>query len=142
MSGSHRYWLQRAAAAPPTPRLPVGPTPLLPEELIRPRQEEPIPPRRQLAEGDITIGVAWNNFNEPRWANADKPAIQAVLEEAGAAYIESDARLFRRAAARRRGEPDQPGSGRPDPLGTGRDRDSARGRAHWNRGFPWSPMTG
>ena len=43
------------------------------------------------AEGDITIGVAWNNFNEPRWANADKPAIQAVLEEAGAAYIESDA---------------------------------------------------
>ena len=43
------------------------------------------------AEGDITIGVAWNNFNEPRWANADKPAIQAVLEEAGATYIEADA---------------------------------------------------
>ncbi len=43
------------------------------------------------AEGDITVGVAWNNFNEPRWANADKPAIQAVLEEAGATYIETDA---------------------------------------------------
>ncbi len=43
------------------------------------------------AEGDITVGVAWNNFNEPRWANADKPAIQAVLEEAGAAYLETDA---------------------------------------------------
>jgi D-xylose transport system substrate-binding protein len=39
----------------------------------------------------ITIGVSWNNFNEPRWANADEPAIQAVLEEAGAEYISTDA---------------------------------------------------
>jgi D-xylose transport system substrate-binding protein len=39
----------------------------------------------------LTIGVSWNNFNEPRWANADEPAIQAALEEAGAEYISTDA---------------------------------------------------
>ncbi|HXV71692.1 MAG TPA: substrate-binding domain-containing protein [Acidimicrobiia bacterium] len=41
--------------------------------------------------GDITVGVSWNNFNEPRWANFDKPAIIEALDAAGAAYIETDA---------------------------------------------------
>jgi D-xylose transport system substrate-binding protein len=42
-------------------------------------------------EGDITVGVSWNNYNEERWAKWDEPAIQAALEEGGASYISSDA---------------------------------------------------
>ncbi|HEX2153816.1 MAG TPA: substrate-binding domain-containing protein [Acidimicrobiia bacterium] len=42
-------------------------------------------------EGDLTVGVSWNNYNEERWARWDEPAIQAALDEAGAAYISSDA---------------------------------------------------
>jgi D-xylose transport system substrate-binding protein len=44
-----------------------------------------------MAEGELIVGVSWNNYNEPRWANADEPAIQAALEAAGATYISSDA---------------------------------------------------
>ncbi|HEX6331706.1 MAG TPA: substrate-binding domain-containing protein [Actinomycetota bacterium] len=40
---------------------------------------------------EVTIGVSWNNYNEERWALWDEPAIQAALDEAGAAYISSDA---------------------------------------------------
>ena len=40
---------------------------------------------------EIIVGVSWNNFNEPRWANADEPAIIAALDAAGATYIKSDA---------------------------------------------------
>jgi D-xylose transport system substrate-binding protein len=40
---------------------------------------------------EIIVGVSWNNFNEPRWANADEPAIQAALDAAGATYIKADA---------------------------------------------------
>ncbi|WP_211262635.1 D-xylose ABC transporter substrate-binding protein [Nitriliruptor alkaliphilus] len=39
----------------------------------------------------LTIGVSWNNYNEERWAKSDEPAIQAVLDEAGASYISTDA---------------------------------------------------
>jgi D-xylose transport system substrate-binding protein len=38
-----------------------------------------------------TVGVSWNNFNEPRWAAFDKPAIVAAVEAAGGSYIETDA---------------------------------------------------
>src|SRR4249919_311400 len=41
--------------------------------------------------GDITVGVSWNNFNEPRWANFDEPAIQEALQACGAKYISTDA---------------------------------------------------
>jgi D-xylose transport system substrate-binding protein len=40
---------------------------------------------------EIIVGVSWNNFNEPRWANADEPAIQAALDAVGATYIKTDA---------------------------------------------------
>lgn len=40
---------------------------------------------------DITVAVSWNNFNEPRWANFDKPAIVEAVEAAGGTYIEADA---------------------------------------------------
>jgi D-xylose transport system substrate-binding protein len=39
----------------------------------------------------ITVGVSWNNFNEPRWAAFDKPAIQEAVAAAGGQYIETDA---------------------------------------------------
>jgi D-xylose transport system substrate-binding protein len=39
----------------------------------------------------LIVGVSWNNYNEPRWANADEPAIKAALEAAGATYISADA---------------------------------------------------
>jgi D-xylose transport system substrate-binding protein len=43
------------------------------------------------ASSGITVGVSWNNFNEPRWAKADEPAIQKRLSELGAEYISTDA---------------------------------------------------
>jgi len=38
------------------------------------------------------VGVSWNNFQEPRWAKFDKPAIQAAVEAGGGTYIENDAK--------------------------------------------------
>jgi len=43
------------------------------------------------AGGDCVVGVSWNNYQEERWALRDEPAIQAVLDEAGAEYISADA---------------------------------------------------
>jgi len=40
---------------------------------------------------EVIIGVSWNNFQEERWGLRDEPAIKAVLEEAGAQYISTDA---------------------------------------------------
>jgi D-xylose transport system substrate-binding protein len=37
------------------------------------------------------VGVSWNNFQEERWGLRDEPAIKAVLDEAGAQYISTDA---------------------------------------------------
>jgi D-xylose transport system substrate-binding protein len=39
----------------------------------------------------LVVGVSWNNFQEERWALRDEPAIKAVLDEAGAQYISTDA---------------------------------------------------
>ncbi len=38
------------------------------------------------------VGVSWNNFQEPRWAKFDKPAIQAAVAAGGGTYIENDAK--------------------------------------------------
>ena len=40
---------------------------------------------------ELVVGVSWNNFQEERWALRDEPAIKAVLDEAGAQYISTDA---------------------------------------------------
>jgi len=40
---------------------------------------------------ELVVGVSWNNFQEERWALRDEPAIQAVLDAAGAQYISTDA---------------------------------------------------
>ena len=42
-------------------------------------------------DGDLVVGVSWNNYNEERWAKSDEPAIKAALEAGGATYISTDA---------------------------------------------------
>jgi D-xylose transport system substrate-binding protein len=42
---------------------------------------------------NCTVGVSWNNFQQPRWAAHDKPAIQQTVEAAGGKYIDADANL-------------------------------------------------
>jgi len=41
--------------------------------------------------GGLKVGVSWNNFNEPRWAQFDEPAIKAALAAGGAEYLSTDA---------------------------------------------------
>ena len=45
------------------------------------------------AAGDCTVGVSWNNFQQPRWAAHDKPNIQETVEAGGGTYIDADANL-------------------------------------------------
>ena len=40
-----------------------------------------------------TVGVSWNNFQQPRWAAHDKPNIQKTVEAGGGKYIDADANL-------------------------------------------------
>src|SRR5215475_12632990 len=40
-----------------------------------------------------TVGVSWNNFQQPRWAAHDKPNIQKTVEASGGKYIDADANL-------------------------------------------------
>jgi D-xylose transport system substrate-binding protein len=41
--------------------------------------------------GDCVVGVSWNNFQEPRWALWDEPAMQGAIEAGGGSYISTDA---------------------------------------------------
>jgi D-xylose transport system substrate-binding protein len=41
---------------------------------------------------DCTVGVSWNNYQQPRWAKADEPAIKTAVEAGGGTYISTDAR--------------------------------------------------
>jgi len=43
--------------------------------------------------GGCTVGVSWNNFQQPRWAAADKPNLQKTIEAGGGKYIDADANL-------------------------------------------------
>jgi D-xylose transport system substrate-binding protein len=40
-----------------------------------------------------TVGVSWNNFQQPRWAAHDEPNLKKVIEAAGGKYISADANL-------------------------------------------------
>jgi D-xylose transport system substrate-binding protein len=42
---------------------------------------------------DCVVAVSWNNFQQPRWAAADKPNIKKTVEDAGGTYIDADANL-------------------------------------------------
>ena len=60
--------------------------------------QRPRPARRQPAGSGAsgracTVGVSWNNFQQPRWAAHDKPNIQKTVEAAGGTYIDADANL-------------------------------------------------
>lgn len=39
------------------------------------------------------VGVSWNNFQQPRWAAHDKPAIQQTVQQGGGTYTDKDANL-------------------------------------------------
>ena len=52
------------------------------------------------AAGDCTVGVSWNNFQQPRWAAHDEPNLKETVEAGGGTYISADANLSARAAAR------------------------------------------
>ncbi len=45
------------------------------------------------ASTDCTVGVSWNNFQQPRWAAHDQPNIKSTVEAAGGTYIDADANL-------------------------------------------------
>ena len=45
------------------------------------------------AAGDCTVGVSWNNFQQPRWAAHDQPNIKETVEAGGGTYINADANL-------------------------------------------------
>ena len=51
------------------------------------------PAGSETASTDCTVGVSWNNFQQPRWAAADQPNIKQVVEDAGGTYIDADANL-------------------------------------------------
>lgn len=40
-----------------------------------------------------TVGVSWNNFQQPRWAAHDQPNLKKTVEDAGGTYIDADANL-------------------------------------------------
>jgi D-xylose transport system substrate-binding protein len=44
-------------------------------------------------DGDCTVGVSWNNFQQPRWAATDKPNMQETIEAGGGTFIDVDANL-------------------------------------------------
>jgi D-xylose transport system substrate-binding protein len=42
---------------------------------------------------ECTVGVSWNNFQQPRWAALDEPGIKDTVEGGGGTYISADANL-------------------------------------------------
>jgi D-xylose transport system substrate-binding protein len=44
-------------------------------------------------ESDCSVGVSWNNFQQPRWAAKDKPNLQQTVEDGGGTYTDADANL-------------------------------------------------
>jgi D-xylose transport system substrate-binding protein len=45
------------------------------------------------AAGECTVGVSWNNFQQPRWAAHDEPNLRDTVEAGGGTYISADANL-------------------------------------------------
>jgi D-xylose transport system substrate-binding protein len=40
-----------------------------------------------------TVGVSWNNFQQPRWAATDKPSMKKAIEDGGGTFVDKDANL-------------------------------------------------
>jgi len=45
------------------------------------------------ATAGCTVGVSWNNFQQPRWAAHDEPNLKKTVEDGGGKYISADANL-------------------------------------------------
>ena len=45
------------------------------------------------AAAKCTVGVSWNNFQQPRWNATDKPSMKKVVEDAGGTFTDKDANL-------------------------------------------------
>jgi D-xylose transport system substrate-binding protein len=45
------------------------------------------------ATSDCSVGVSWNNFQQPRWAATDKPNMQETIEAGGGTFSDFDANL-------------------------------------------------
>ncbi len=58
-----------------------------------PASAEPSSSAGASAGGDCIVAVSWNNFQQPRWARADKPAMQDAVEAGGGTFIDADANL-------------------------------------------------
>src|SRR5687768_7236333 len=57
-----------------------------------PAASEPAASASQAAT-ECTVGVSWNNFQQPRWAAHDEPGIKDTVEGGGGTYISADANL-------------------------------------------------
>jgi D-xylose transport system substrate-binding protein len=57
-----------------------------------PGSEAPAP-SGSAAATECTVGVSWNNFQQPRWAAHDQPNIRETVEAGGGTYIDADANL-------------------------------------------------
>ncbi len=57
-----------------------------------PAASEPAASASQAAT-ECTVGVSWNNFQQPRWAATDQPNIKKTVEDGGGKFIEADANL-------------------------------------------------
>jgi D-xylose transport system substrate-binding protein len=45
------------------------------------------------ATSDCSVGVSWNNFQQPRWAATDQPNMKQTVEDGGGTFTEFDADL-------------------------------------------------
>jgi len=50
-------------------------------------------PAASAAAAGCTVGVSWNNFQQPRWAAHDQPNMKKTVEAGGGTYIDADANL-------------------------------------------------
>ena len=50
-------------------------------------------PPTATAAAECTVGVSWNNFQQPRWAAHDEPNLKKTVEDGGGTYISADANL-------------------------------------------------
>jgi len=51
------------------------------------------PPATTVTTAGCSVGVSWNNFQQPRWAAHDKPGIQNTVTAGGGTYTDADANL-------------------------------------------------
>ena len=58
-----------------------------------PVASEPAASAPASAAAACTVGVSWNNFQQPRWAAHDEPGIRDTVEAGGGTYISADANL-------------------------------------------------